>query len=179
MGDCPSCCEACAILPSQRTVVAGTEPEPFALRNLFAIGTICVTTREQRPCWKCEHSHMEDGWHDFRRFFVQSDDCDTAYLQLGFLVAHDFLRATCRKAANIDDTMVVRIYMVPYDLSGVQGRLKVRKPKVLDLAREYLGTLLPNVSNNVETWQGNVSSDTSLSLFMPPMHVSFTACKLK
>ncbi|KAH9484424.1 putative ATP-dependent helicase C23E6.02 [Psilocybe cubensis] len=50
--------------------------------------------------------------------------------------------------------MVLRIYLIPYDLSGVKGVLKIRKDNVLIPARRLMRNLLPRISKDVEKWYG-------------------------
>ncbi|PPQ63287.1 hypothetical protein CVT24_006812 [Panaeolus cyanescens] len=62
--------------------------------------------------------------------------------------------------------MTVRIYIIPYDLSNVQGRLRTRKEAIVSPARKYLQRLLTKISQNIESWNGN-GIGTGLSPFFP------------
>ncbi|KAG6817776.1 hypothetical protein H0H87_003184 [Tephrocybe sp. NHM501043] len=60
--------------------------------------------------------------------------------------------------------VILRIYIIPYDLANVQGQLRIRKKDILSPARRYLRRLLPLIIQDRETWM----------LGSPPRSVSQT-----
>ena len=150
---CPSCCAGCflAEIPSEPS--NGT---PYSLKNLLPIGNIFVNLGIRPQHLICDHTHAEDGWHNFDAhpiipYLASPEDISFCH-QIEFLVKHRFIMATYR--ATQAATMVLRIYLIPYDLSNVQGKLWVRMENVLAPVKRYLWQLLPRVISNKKIWKG-------------------------
>ncbi|PFH51695.1 hypothetical protein AMATHDRAFT_142017 [Amanita thiersii Skay4041] len=73
---------------------------------------------------------------------------------LDFLIKHQFVSATYRFDGQ--QTIVVRIYIIPYDLPNVQGRLRVRRETVLSPARRCMSPLLSRVRRCSKEWEGHL-----------------------
>lgn len=150
---CPSCCASCFIcmppLPS-------TSSSPFALQNLLPLGTTSFNIPVEIDHQICQHSHAEDGWHVFQAHLVLphlSDPVDIVRCQgLAFLSKEHFISTTYR--SNPYGLMDVRVYLIPYDLPNVHGRLRLRKEGVLGPGRRYMRSLLPKVSQSNDRWLG-------------------------
>ena len=151
---CPSCCSRCFTLH----LLAPTSDSPFSLRNLLFGGTLTLDKPRIGVIHQknCLHGHEEDGWHVFRSDWLiecLKNSEELALIQgLAFLIHHNFVRATCR--GDQDGKLVIRIYLVQFDLSNVQGRLRVRKENTLSAARRYMRTLFPKLSQSPDKWLG-------------------------
>jgi len=152
---CPSCCSLC--FPFR--LDTPRSDSPFSLRNLCLGGTltldkarVSISVTHQN----CPHKHEEDDWHIFRSHWVITclDNPEELALirSLDFLIQHNFIRATCR--GDQDGRLIIRIYLVQFDLSNVQGRLRVRKENVLSSGRRHMHTLLPKLSQSHNKWKG-------------------------
>lgn len=149
---CPSCCASCfaAEIPSEPS-----NRTPYSLQNLLPVGNVFVKLGIEPQHLICDHTHAEDGWHNFNAHSIiphLSDPEDISFSrQIEFLVKQRFIVATYRAHGVI---MALRIYLIPYDLSNVQGKLRVRAENVLAPAKRYLRQLLPRIVNNGEIWNG-------------------------
>ena len=150
---CPSCCAGCFVaeIPSEPS-----NESPYSLVNLLAVGSVFIKLGIEPQHLICDHIHAQDGWHYFNAHSViphLSDSEDISFCrQIEFLVKHRFIMATYR--ATHDAAMALRIYLIPYDLSNVQGKLRVRGENVLAPAKRYLRQLLPKIINNKDIWDG-------------------------
>ncbi|KAJ7073880.1 hypothetical protein C8F01DRAFT_4069 [Mycena amicta] len=99
----------------------------------------------------------EDGWAVFTPKIIKHiknpDDYPTVQ-GLEFLMSRKFVYASYFAITN--DILVVRIYTIPYDLPGVQGKLRTRPENVVATARRLLADLLPKLSRSVASWDGQV-----------------------
>lgn len=150
---CPSCCAGCFVADIPLVPSNGT---PYSLDNLLPVGNVFVKLAIEPQHLICDHTHAQDGWHHFNGHSViphLSDPEDISFCrQIEFLMKHRFIVATYR--ATYDAIMALRIYLIPYDLSNVQGKLRVRAENVLAPAKRYLRHLLPRIINNEEIWNG-------------------------
>ena len=162
---CPSCCAGC--------FVADIPPEPsngspYSLGNLLSVGTVIIKLPIEQQHMMCGHAHAEDGWHYFNAHAIipyLSESEDISFCRrLEFLVKHRFIMATYR--ASYDAAMTLRIYLIPYDLSNVKGKLRVRGESVLAPAKRYLRQLLPRIVNNEEMWDG-LEPSGEITLLIP------------
>lgn len=159
---CPSCYQACQD-SSPNSLPPGS---PYALESLLPTGTVAISIRPSQTF--CDHTHSQDGWHAFRgdallEHLADQED-DRLCREIDFLTNHRFISATFRICSS--KTLFVRIYLIPYDLCRVQGKLRVRKDNVLSPARRYLRALLPRVVRDQGNWQGYEPS-TRDSPFLP------------
>jgi hypothetical protein len=120
---------------------------PFSLSKFLPAGTVQIPGRSP-TAWSPSHA-VDDGWHP-----LSDDKHEDADLK--FLIGHQFIYATC---SAIEGTMlVVRIYVVPFDLEGYGGKLRMRdEVKVMVPARKALKLLLRNVVQDVKIWEGDLS----------------------
>lgn len=150
---CPTCCSSCMIRVCQNTPEYNS---PFSLRNFLPAGTIRVPLRpDTQPA--CEHIHAQDDWHHFRpQTFLQhltSDENVFLCQDIDFLVQKLFLAATFRcigPATRME--LTIRIYIIPWDLLGVQGALRNRTEDVLSPARRHFRSLLPKIEQDPSAW---------------------------
>ncbi|KAJ7264890.1 P-loop containing nucleoside triphosphate hydrolase protein [Mycena haematopus] len=140
---------------------------PWTLENYLHYGVLslclldAVELRQQSANQNLADS--EDDWHLFTApplLKYISNQEDRALLQeLEMLVLNKFIFASFFLA---DNWMFLRIYLIPYDLPGVQGRLRVRQNEILSPARRYLAGILPKISRDRECWEGRSPPDTPL-----------------
>lgn len=164
MDYCPSCCSSCSSTSPQKP---STISLPYSLSNFLPAGTVQISlTSGVGPT--CCHAHAEDGWHAIDLNFdsgIVNPASEDLVKSLAFLVQQQFIAATYRvSCANSSAQLLARIYLIPYDLPGVNGRLSynVRKREngqVLGLARRYISHLLPQIMQDQESWaEGQVHS---------------------
>jgi hypothetical protein len=154
------CCSSCFGSPD----LPGPD-DPFALTNLLPAGVIQVGI--PRPHDLCSHFHAEGVWHYFQADAVLSQlenyQPDYSVVQrLSFLIKHSFVVATCR-LTNLSSVLCIRIYVVPYDLAGVQGKLRIRDHATLLKARPLLRSLLQQTLQDPRLWEGHDSPPNKTS----------------
>ncbi|KAF8809006.1 hypothetical protein BYT27DRAFT_7222578 [Phlegmacium glaucopus] len=164
---CPSCCAGCFVaeIPSE-----SSDGSPYSLINLLPVGSVFVKLGIEPQHLICDHTHAQDGWHNFNAHSIiphLSDPEDASFCrQIEFLVKHRFIVATYR--ATHDAIMALRIYLIPYDLSNVQGKLRVRVENILTPAKRYMRQLLPRIINNEEIWNGLKPTAEVTALILDP-----------
>jgi hypothetical protein len=150
--ECPFCCPDC--LSTKPTSCCSHSP--YALPNLLQAGTVTLNVSADIRHDICDHNHAEDDWHRFDASGITSrlvDPQSIAFCQeLDFLVKQSFISVTYRYSAN--GQMTLRIYLIPYDLPNVQGKLRVRKSNVLNPAKRYMRTLLSRIIQDHHGWLG-------------------------
>lgn len=140
--------------------------KPYRLERFLAAGTVSLSLVEGSfghvngsialpKYW--ELASLIDAQEDF---FLKS---------LYFLLDNEFIATQCairRDTSGI--SLALRIYLIPYDLPGVQGRLRLRESKILVPARRYMRRLLSRISKSQDDWEwtGYASSSTSTP-FLP------------
>lgn len=153
---CPSCCSPCNLC-GQNPSPSLSDASPFALCKLLPAGTISLSLVPEAYHLFCDHVHAEDGWHTFRGSVMAGHlaniDDDGFCRELDFLIKNHFISATYRCSQLIG--VFIRIYVIPYDLGNVQGKLRVRKEAVLGPARRYMRALLPKIVQDRSNWEGN------------------------
>lgn len=187
---CAICCTTCAAkqLKTPLTHAAGDpEKDPsrsFALKNLFAAGSLTIKRAPQQEPLLCDHVHADDGWHRFNGLwhsgYLTSDGVDLS-ANIGFLVKNDFIRATYNITS--ETTFTLRIYFIQNNLPGVKGTLRHtnRKYKVLNSARRYLRDLVDKVTRDAEQWYGHPPKENvpDLKTLVYELRVCFTISSLK
>ena len=146
---------------------------PFALINLFSAGVVCVTLTILKG-YKTR-AVAEDGWEIFDAPVllpsVTSTEDDAFLRQLDFLVNHKFVFATCRLGTS--STLYIRVYLIPFDLSNVQGRLRTRDELVMTPARKYLRVLLPRIVQDMVLWDARDLPPSPVKYLLPQNLVLF------
>ncbi len=80
---------------------------------------------------------------------------ETLCRHLDFLVEHDFLIVQC-KTGDSGTALILRVYIVPYDLPGVQGKLRIRdESSDLKPARLCLRNVLPRITQEKSLWDAH------------------------
>ncbi|KAJ7436218.1 P-loop containing nucleoside triphosphate hydrolase protein [Mycena latifolia] len=138
--------------------MAGTSP--FSPGNFLSYGTLSISLLpeaiEQLQQELPHQTLAEDGWSVFTANqilgYLNNLEDDPLLRELDFLVLHKFIFASY---ALENSNARIRIYLIPHDLPGVQGQLRVRKDKIVGDARRFLSSLLPKVSRSRECWDGH------------------------
>jgi hypothetical protein len=144
--------------------------DPFSLQNLLPAGTLTLPISR-------DHAYSAEGWHTFVGKALLphlTDQDETLCRHLDFLVEHEFLSIEC-KIGDSGTALILRIYLVPYDLPGVQGKLRVRdESSVLKPARLCLSNVLPQIVQEECLWDAHDldSSSNSLRYFLDSKVVS-------
>jgi hypothetical protein len=88
------------------------------------------------------------------RQLVSLED-DSLLRELDFLIKHLFIYCTCR-LSRLKNVLFIRVYIIPHDLSNVQGSLRVRdEATILAPARRYLKVLLQRIVQDDTLWEGD------------------------
>jgi len=153
---CPSCCLDCQQAISSGTSFPAVPNTPFALGNLLQAGTVTLNISPEIRQAICDHHHAEDDWHEFKPTTLIPMLADSQYMdfcgELEFLTRQRFVAVTYRCSEN--GQLILRVYLIPYDLVNVQGRLRIRKDNILNPARRYMRNLLPKIIQDLDTWDG-------------------------
>ncbi len=165
--ECKLCYEACKpVLYSSLATAADLTPDnPYCV---LAAGTINIELGTTTHTDICEHSYMADGWHRIYRLSQMLECTDTKDRRLindmDFLQTHEFI-VTSAILAPSTNVLIFRIWLVPYDLPNVQGRLRRRhETKILAPARKAMRRLIPLINQDPAIWSGKL---TSLNAFKP------------
>ncbi|KIJ44302.1 hypothetical protein M422DRAFT_30450 [Sphaerobolus stellatus SS14] len=139
--------------------------DPYSLTNLLPVGCTYLyfdsdTLRRSHEALVAAKPTAYEDWPWLPPFLLTSQFCldknqksDITFDEIEYLVKHRFIRATWRLQK---DTVQIRVYLVPCDLSGVQGTLSLlnRKKKlgVWSHGRDCLRSLL---SKTYSVWDGS------------------------
>jgi hypothetical protein len=159
-----------------------TRTNPYeALGDFLPAGTLSLQLISADV--PCQHSHSEDGWHKFPGYAVLSPlvpaEEESIIQQLDFLIANHFIAATCFSASSPSGPralLMLRIYLIPWDLAGVQGALRVRpEGTIAGPARHYMRLLLPQIIQDDREWEGDIvpSEDSKERFFCEELVSAF------
>ena len=128
-----------------------SDSSPYALHNLFPVGTVSssLAVGIQLPPGAIS---AQDGWIKLLPYELSSLVVDSLYAEaLHFLQDQRFIRTTHR--SNPDCTQLVsRIYLIPYDLPNVRGKLRQRNSAILAKARSYMQLLYARLVVEPQAW---------------------------
>ncbi|KAJ6490765.1 P-loop containing nucleoside triphosphate hydrolase protein [Mycena vitilis] len=135
---------------------------PWALRHFLSYGTLHIAVPDLEHDSQLTGQRLaEDGWNSFAAAqflrYIHDQDDHALLCALDFLVLQEFISASFLLVGTA--SILIRIYLIPYDLPGVQGRLRVRRDEVVGRARRCLAGLLPKISRNHECWEGRSVPD--------------------
>lgn len=143
----------CALAGPNRFLADEVFVDHWALHHFMPAGTLVQTLSATSPDQCCKH----DGWHAFNHHFyaILSGLDDSLISSLDFLTKHEFIAVTARVAAIHNVAVLsLRIYIVPFDLSGVEGRLQRREAKVLHPGSRHMQTLMLRIDKDRDAWDG-------------------------
>ena len=156
---CSLCCAQCrGNMAACHSKTGKNEPEnPYQnIYNFLPAGTVSIPLQSRDV--PCSHLHAADGWHclpsaaTLEPMLAPNDTPLLRLRQLDFLAKHSFIAATC-KLHTVAATLIVRIYLIPWDLSGVHGRLRVRnEASIVAPARRHLRSLLTEIVQDDDAW---------------------------
>ena len=145
--------------------------EPFELSNLLHAGVLVVALSS--PSKNLSHAVFREAWPALNQDTVNvlrsiCSPQDIILLEgLSFLIEHEFARFTsiCLSPRRL---ILLRVYLIPFDLPGVQGRLMNRQEHILAQYRRILKGILPKIIIDDEYWGGADVLPPNPSLFLPP-----------
>lgn len=149
--------QAACSLSQARIKTPEDDAGPFALHNFLPAGILALPIHTE--ALRCDPCHS-NGWHEWPGYLqlsgiVHAEEHDFLRM-LDFLTSQEFVSATCRLGSF--PKLLVRIHLIPFDLAGVEGRLRWRDVQtVLQPARKYLRALLLRVTKDPEAWAGSLS----------------------
>jgi hypothetical protein len=132
---------------------------PFAVQYLLPAGTLSLPISQTGLANICDHTHTTEDWHAFPGKallpYLADQENETLCRQLDFLVEHEFLIVQC-KVGDSRAALILRVYIVPYDLPGVQGKLRVRdETSDLKPARLCLRNVMPQIIQERSLWDAH------------------------
>ena len=155
------------------------EASPYALTNFLPAGTLILDVPP--GTLSCSMSHVE-GWHQWPLGSAITRDApgsDAPFLRVvEFLVFHEFIATTSR--IGDDGKLYLRVYLIPFDLRGVEGRLRRRdETTILAPARKWMRVLFYQLDRGRTCWNGGSDEgaphhaqffvDNQVSLYILPM----------
>ncbi|KZT69833.1 hypothetical protein DAEQUDRAFT_726146 [Daedalea quercina L-15889] len=165
---CSLCCTRCkgnAPASSSKQRVAVPQDPYERLSSFLPAGTITIPLQSNDVT--CSHAHAADGWHTLPSAaalepLLAPDDGPLLRLrQLNFLVKHHFVAATCKLDAT-SSILYLRIYLIPWDLPNVHGKLRVRdEGSIVTPARRHLRSLFAEIVQDDDAWDALPSQDTT------------------
>jgi hypothetical protein len=163
---CTLCCVSCAF-ESGPVLIPEDDVGPFPLQNLLPAGTLSLPISQTELVNVCDHSHSSDGWHTFLGEallpHLTDRENETLCRHLDFLVEHKFLWLQCR-IGDSGTSLILRVYIIPFDLPGVQGRLRVRdEASVSKPARLCLRNVMPRIIQDKSLWSAHDLDPSSSS----------------
>lgn len=89
---------------------------------------------------------------------------------LSFLIEHEFAHVTSN-FLTLQSLILFRVYLIPFDLPGVQGRLMNRQEHILVQYRRLMKDILPRIINDNDYWEGAHVLPPNPNLFLSPSSV--------
>lgn len=139
--------------------IPSASSNPFALCNLLQAGTVQIELKSKNM--PCCNTHGEDGWHLFNEIDLNGKvqaSSENLLESLQILISQRLMLATfCVNNVHSDmPSIVIRIYLVPYDLPGMNGSLsyhaRKREAQGHGLARRHMSILLPQIRRDQLSW---------------------------
>ena len=173
---CKTCCTACSNERREARFVQGSS---LTLSDHFlCAGTLALRLQSGEPL--CMHQHADDGFHVVQNMHFLAPYVDPQDLKLldafSFLLIHRFAMITyIQSPSNMG--IVLRVYLIPYDLPGSKGALRMRdEDRVMKPARTYLRIVLSRVSKRQSLWSGEsecYDPPSEEDCFLPPSQVGY------
>ncbi|KZT27320.1 hypothetical protein NEOLEDRAFT_1110673 [Neolentinus lepideus HHB14362 ss-1] len=137
----------------------------YSLANYLPVGVIVFDFLDDEL--HCNHTHCEDGWHTFSgqvylRHAKKGEDVLLRWID--FLTANRFIIPTCRQAEG-RRILYVRVYIIPFDLPGVQGTLRARNPDTVKEAGKAIRAIMGRIIQDDSLWQGYVPDGAARPIF--------------
>lgn len=146
------------------------EQEPFGLSALLHAGVFVVTL--SRLDKNLSHAVFREVWPAFSQDTVNllrpfCSSQDMILLEgLSFLIEHEFACVTSN-FLSFHRLILLRVYLIPFDLPGVQGRLMNRQEQILVQYKRFLKGMLPRIISDDDYWGGTDVLPPNPTLFLP------------
>ncbi|KAF7295657.1 Helicase C-terminal domain-containing protein [Mycena indigotica] len=148
----------------------------WSTSRFLSYGTLSVPIEPNSFSQIRRESESEDGWTilslDALLKYIRRPEDYSVVTGLRLLISHQFISASYSAPRN--DTVLIRIYLIPYDLPGAQGKLRNRAEPLLTSARGILANLLPNLNRTIASWDGRLE----LAPTSTPTHTATTLTEL-
>lgn len=134
-----------------------SQANPWALANFLAYGTLSIPVLDAGDLEQDlpDQPLAEDGWNTFisppLKFFNPEDH--VLIRELEFLISQKFISASFLLSPT--NHIIIRIYIIPYDLLNAKGVLRQRTDDIVRPARRCLAALLPKLSRSRDCWEGH------------------------
>ena len=150
-----------------------------ALKNFLPAGVVTLPITSPSlgfSSFESGSEPAEDGWTLFPQSVAGFQD-DTGTLEaLHFLVRRRFIAATYL----VDEArtlLLVRVYLIPWDLPGSGGKLRRRdEDTVLRPGRRRLKDLFLKIRQDRSLWDGDAASSSTPKYFWPKIIVGGPLC---
>ena len=147
---------------------------PYALTNFLPAGTLVLDTPQGTPCCSTFHGQQWHHWPVEAPAVRDAPGSDAPFLRVvDFLVYHEFIATSSR--IGDDGKLYLRVYLIPFDLRGVEGKLRRRdEASVLAPARKWMRVLFYQLRNERDCWDGRpIDSAAEPAQFFVDNQVSF------
>ncbi|KAI0647582.1 P-loop containing nucleoside triphosphate hydrolase protein [Trametes meyenii] len=150
-----------------KRVFQGTEGIYSSLKDFLPAGVVIFELPTPTHSFNAEESLAEDGWRTFpQAVHGFPDDGPGGLESISFLVRHRFVAATY----NINSPhaqLFVRLYVIPWDLSGSRGELRSRdEDNVLKPGRKCLKQVFRRIRQDRSLWDGDAASSSNAVYFI-------------
>ncbi|TRM59248.1 SNF2 family N-terminal domain-containing protein [Schizophyllum amplum] len=162
---CKCCCIACASQGAPQIPSSSSSYQTFALSHFLPAGVIPIIAQVEVLRENCQHAHADDGWHalsgDLSKLLSLATTAEDDQLLRGlhYLVRHLFVAITYNVCDTTPSTLLLRIYLIPWDLPKMDGRLRNRNSDVLASARKHLSEAMQRLVRDQQSWEGRLSAE--------------------
>lgn len=137
---------------------SSTDLSPYHTRHFLPFGTLVVSAATAtKACGKHWHSYSAESESELAGLMIPGNG--SLLRGLSFLTAQKFVAATFR----CDTSLVIRIYLIPFDLANVEGTLRRREATVLNSARHLLRDIMAQLHFDKDSWDGNLTAHHPLN----------------
>ncbi|KAJ3971109.1 P-loop containing nucleoside triphosphate hydrolase protein [Lentinula raphanica] len=150
---------------------ASSTESPYRLSKLLRAGHIELELKSGDVTF--DQNRAEDGWFLLENLLDGSVQTafESLIISLRFLTRHRFAFATFNVDSSKPAQLVIRIYLIPYDLPGANGRLsyharKHQDPQLLAAARRHMLNLLPCILQDQHSWDFGTVCSSSETRFL-------------
>lgn len=152
-------------------MVPHLQREPLELSSLLRAGVLVITLSGLDR--DLSQVVFREVWQRFNQETVNvlrpfCSPQDVSLLEgLSFLIKDEFARITSY-FLSFHRLILLRVYLIPFDLPGVQGRLMNRQEHSLAQYRRIMKGMLPRIISDDDYWAGADLLPQNPDLFFPP-----------
>ncbi|KAI0823521.1 P-loop containing nucleoside triphosphate hydrolase protein [Trametes gibbosa] len=139
-----------------------------SLKNFLPAGTIAFNIDSPLNSFTGDNDLIaEDAWRSFPQVVVGFRDETGGIDSISFLVRHRFIAATY-SFDTAHRRLLVRVYVIPWDLAGSRGELRERDENVVLKGSKSLKQLFLRINTDPSLWEGRSASSSSPGYFISP-----------